>query len=92
MWHHSTTSSTYTSKTLHINNKQNKNTNPIFSRQDYHLIQPCPLEKNKQTKNSAQIPPYTKLTQTTGPTLAGQKPKGRKNSTLKPGKRRLETQ
>ena len=28
-----------------------------------------------------------KLTQTKGPTL-GQKPKGRKNSTLKPGKRR----
>ena len=27
-----------------------------------------------------------KLTQTTGPTLGGQKPKGRKNSTLKLGK------
>ena len=27
-----------------------------------------------------------KLTQTTGPTLGGQKPKGRKNSTLKPWK------
>ena len=27
-----------------------------------------------------------KLTKTTGPTLGGQKPKGRKNSTLKPGK------
>ena len=27
-----------------------------------------------------------KLTQTTGPNLGGQKPKGRKNSTLKPGK------
>ena len=33
-----------------------------------------------------------KLTQTTGPTLGGQKPKGRKNSTLKPGKRRPKTQ
>ena len=32
-----------------------------------------------------------KLTQTTGPTLEGQKPKGRKNSTLKPGKRRPQT-
>ena len=32
-----------------------------------------------------------KLTQTTGPSLGGQKPKGRKNSTLKPGKRRLQT-
>ena len=46
---------------------------------------------NKQ-KNSAQISPYMKLTQTTGPTLGGQKPKGRKNSTLKPGKRRPQTQ
>ena len=33
-----------------------------------------------------------KLIQTTGPTLGGQKPKGRKNSTLKPGKRRPQTQ
>ena len=58
--------------------------------------------KNKQTnKNSAQISPYMKLTQTTGPTLGGQKPKGRKNSTFfkeriqlssKPGKRRPQTQ
>ena len=41
-----------------------------------------------------------KLTQTTGPTSGGQKPKGRENSTffkeriqlsLKPGKRRLQT-
>jgi len=46
---------------------------------------------NKQTnKNSAQISPYMKLTQTTGPTLGGQKPKGRKNSALKPGKRDLK--
>ena len=33
-----------------------------------------------------------KLTQTTGPTVRGQKPKGRKNSALKPGKRRPQTQ
>ena len=32
------------------------------------------------------------LTQTTGPTLRGQKPKGRKNSSLKPGERRPQTQ
>ena len=32
------------------------------------------------------------LTQTTGPTLGGKSPKGRKNSTLKPGKRRPQTQ
>ena len=33
-----------------------------------------------------------KLTQTTGPTLGGQKPKGRKNPNLKPGERRPQTQ
>ena len=49
--------------------------------------------KNKQTNlSSAQISPYRKLTQTTGPTSGGQKQKGRKNSTLKPGKRRPQTQ
>ena len=42
--------------------------------------------KNKQ-KLSTNLTLY-KLTQTTGPTLGGQKPKGRKNSTLQPGKRR----
>ena len=31
---------------------------------------------NKQTKNSAQISPYKKLSQTTGPSLGGQKLKG----------------
>ena len=74
---------------------------PIISRQEYHLTQPCPSEEkqtNKQTnKNSAQILTYMKLTQTTGPNLGGQKPKGRKHSTffkerihlsLKLGKRR----
>ena len=55
------------------------------------LTQPCSSEE-KQTKSSAQISPYTKLTQITGPILGGQKPKGRKNSTLKPGKRRPQTQ
>ena len=33
-----------------------------------------------------------KLTEMTGPNLGGQKQKGRKNSTLKHGKRRLQTQ
>ena len=32
-------------------NKQDKNTNPIISRQDYHLIQLCPSEE-KQTKST----------------------------------------
>ena len=43
-----------------------------------NLTQPCPSrgKTNKQTnKNSAQISPYMKLTQTTGPILGGQKPK-----------------
>ena len=66
-----------------------------------HSALPIRGKTNKQiNKNSAQISPYTKLTQTTGPTLGGQKPKGRKNLTdlqrkklsLKPGKRRPQTQ
>ena len=36
-------------RTTHLNNKLNKHTNPIISRQDYHLTQPCPSEE-KQTK------------------------------------------
>ena len=88
---HPNTSSTLC-RTPHLNNKQNKNTNPIIIRQDYHLTQPCPSEEKQTKKNSAQILPYIKLTQTTGPTLGEQKPKGRKNSTLKAGKRRLQTQ
>ena len=51
-----------------------------------HSALPIRGKTNKQTKTQ-QISPYTKLTQTTGPTLGGQKPKERKNSTLKPGKR-----
>ena len=70
-----------------------KNTNPITSIQDYYLTQPFSSEE-KQTnkKNSAQISPHIKLTQTTGQNLGGEKPKGRKNSTLKPWKRRPQTQ
>ena len=89
-WHHPATSSTLC-RLLHLNNKQNKNTNSIISRQDYHHTQPCPSEEKQTHKNSAQISPSAKLTQTTGPTLGGQKPKGRKNSILKPGKRRPQT-
>ena len=46
-------------------------------------------EEKQTNKNSAQISPYKKLTQTTGPTLGGQKPKGRNNSNLKPGKKEI---
>ena len=98
--HHPITSSTLC-RMLHLNNKENKNTNQIISRQNYHLTQPCPSGEKQTNKNSEQISPYVKLTQTTGPTLGGQKPKWRKNSTffkervqlsLKPGKRRPQTQ
>jgi len=58
-----------------------------------HSALPIRGKPKKQTKNSTQISPYTKkCTQTSGPTLGGQKPKGKKISTLKPGKRRHQTQ
>jgi len=47
-------------------------------------------QTNKQ-KLSRNLILY-KLTQTTESTLGEQKPKGRKNSTVKPGKRRPQTQ
>jgi len=69
---HPTTSSILC-RTPHLNNKQNKNTNPTTSRQDYLLTQPSPSEekqtKQNKTKNSPQISPYTRLTQTNGPNL-----------------------
>ena len=36
---------------MHLNNKQNKNTNPIISRQEYPVTHPCPSEE-KQTNNT----------------------------------------
>ena len=56
-------------------------TQPSADRLLPHSASPIRGKTNKQ-KNSAQISPYMKLTQTTGPTLGGQKPKGRKNSSL----------
>ena len=49
-------------------------------------------KKRKRKKSSAQISPYMKLIQATVPTLGRQNPKGRKNSTLNPGKRISQTQ
>ena len=40
----------------HLNNKQNKNTDPVISRQDYHLTQPCPSEE-EQTKTQHKSHP-----------------------------------
>ena len=38
----------------HLNNKQNKNTNPIISRQDYHLISLVHQRKKKQTNKQTK--------------------------------------
>jgi len=43
--------------------------------QDYHLTQPCPSEEKQTNKNSAQISPYKKLIETTGPALEGKNQK-----------------
>ena len=45
----------------HLNNKQNKNTNPIISRQDYHLTQPCPSEEKQKTHYKAYTNHWTSL-------------------------------
>ena len=58
-WHHPTISSTLC-RTPHLNNKQSKNTNPVISRQDYYLTQPCP-SKEKQTENSTKSHPIQSL-------------------------------
>ena len=86
----------------HLTNKLNKNTNPIISRQDYHLTQPCPSEEKQTNKQKLSINLTLYKAYTNHWTnLRGQKPKGRKNSTffkeriqlsLKPGKRRPQTQ
>jgi len=44
------------------------------------------------TRTQARVTLYMKLTQTTGPNLQEQKPKERRNSILKSGKRRPQTQ
>ena len=54
--------------------------------------QPCLPEEKQINKYSVQISTYMKLSQTTGPTLGVQKQKGRKDSTLKLGKRKPQTQ
>jgi len=43
--------------------------------------------RGKTNKNSAQISPYMKLTETTGPTLEGQKSKGKKEFNLEAWKK-----
>ena len=76
--HHPTASSTLYRKP-HPNNKQDKNTNPIISRQDYNLTQTCPSEKEKEKLTSChqnastshilhKTGPQKKLDHKTGPT------------------------
>ena len=48
--------------------------------------------EKKKKKKVAQISPNAKLTQTLGLNLGVQKLKGRKNTNLKAGKRRPQTQ
>ena len=73
----------------HLNNKQKYKPNHQQTELPPHSALPM---RGKRNKNSAQISPYRKLPQTIGTTLGGQEPKGRKNSTLKPGKRRPQSQ
>ena len=40
----------HTVQDTHLNNKQDKNANPIISRQEYHLTQPCPSEGKQANK------------------------------------------
>ena len=39
----------------HLNNKQNKNTNPIIDREDYHLTQPCPSQEEKKLSTNLTL-------------------------------------
>ena len=85
------TTSSILCRTPHPSDKQNKNTNPIINRQDYHLTQLCSPEEKQKKKLSINLTLYEAYTNRCT-NLRGQKPKGRKNSTLKPGKRRPQTQ
>ena len=57
-----------------------------------HSALPIRGKTNKQMKTQNKSHPNTNLTQISGLTLGGPKPKGTKNSTLKPGKRKPQTQ
>jgi len=80
--HHPTTSSTLCRKP-HLNNKQNKNTNPIISRQDYHLIQPCPSEEKQTNKKLSTNLTLYEAYRNHGTNLRRAETKRRKNSILK---------
>ena len=52
--HYPTTSSTLC-RMPHLNNKQNKNTNPIIIRQDCRLTQSCPSEGGKKLSTNLSL-------------------------------------
>ena len=69
----------------HLNNKQTKKYKPNHQQTGLppHSALPIRGKINKQTnKNSAQISLYTKVTQTTGPTLGGGKIRRKKDFNL----------
>ena len=47
-----------------LNNKLNKNTDQIISRQDYHVTHPCPSEEKQTNKRkvSTNLTPYQAYT------------------------------
>ena len=59
-WHHPTASNNLY-RTPHPKNKQDKNPNPVISRQDYHLTQPCPSKKKKKKKTQHKSHPMQSL-------------------------------
>ena len=89
--HHPTTSSTLC-RMPHLNNKNTtkQKYKPNHQQTGLPPHSTLPIRGKTNKHSSAQISLYTKLAQTTRPNLGGQKPKGRKNSTLKPDKRDLK--
>ena len=67
----------------HLNNKQTKIQTQSSADRITTSFSLTHQRKKKQTKNSAQISPYTKkFTQTSGPNLGWKKPKGKKDFNL----------
>jgi len=71
---------------------QTTNRTKIQTQSSADRINTTLCQSEEKNNHSTQISPYMRLTQTTGPDLGGEKPKGINNSNLKPGKRRPQTQ
>ena len=87
----------------YLNNKQNKNTNQIISRQDYYLTQPCPSEEKqtkKQTKTQHKSHPIRSLHKPLDHLRRAETKRkkefnllqGKNSTSLKPRKRKPNTQ